>query len=79
MENNEVDLRVWNGEKVVALSMEIYVLTLHSDLLNQLENCYYLPAINKNIIYVSCLENFDFSFIITKKCLLYLFKWYIIC
>ncbi|KAI5411575.1 hypothetical protein KIW84_056585 [Lathyrus oleraceus] len=39
----EVDLRVGNGAKVVALAVGTYVLTLPSGLIIQLENCYYVP------------------------------------
>ena len=51
---DEVDLRVGNGAKVVALAVGTYVLTLPSGLLIQLENCYYVPAISRNIIFVTC-------------------------
>jgi len=64
----EVDLRVGNGAKVAALVVETYALTLPSGLLIQLENCYYVPAINQNIIYVSCLDKFGFLFTIKDKC-----------
>ena len=46
----EVDLRVGNGAKVYALAIGTYVLTLPSGLIIQLENCYYVPAISRNII-----------------------------
>ena len=64
----EVDLRVGNGAKVAALSVGTYVLTLPSGLIIQLENCYYVPAISRNIISVSCLDKFGFSFIIKNNC-----------
>lgn len=64
----EVDLRMDNGAKVVALPIITYVLTLPSSLIIQLENFYYVPAISRNIIFVSCLEKFGFSFIIKNNC-----------
>jgi hypothetical protein len=64
----EVDLRVGNGAKVAALAVGTYELTLPSGLIIQLENCYYVPAISRNIISVSCLDKFGFSFIIKNNC-----------
>ncbi|PNY11976.1 putative retrotransposon protein [Trifolium pratense] len=46
----EVDLRVDNGAKVVALVVGTYALTLAGSFIIQLENCYYVPAISRNII-----------------------------
>jgi hypothetical protein len=46
----EVDLRVGNGAKAAALVVGTYVLTLPSGLLLNLEKCYYIPAISRNII-----------------------------
>ena len=66
----EVDLRVGNGAKVVALAVGTYVLTLPSGLIIQLENCYYVPAISRNIIFISCSDKFGFSFIIKNNCCL---------
>ncbi|PNX85475.1 copia protein (gag-int-pol protein), partial [Trifolium pratense] len=64
----EVDLRVGNGAKVAALAVGTYDLTLPSGLIIQLLNCYYVPAISRNIISVSCLDKCGFSFIIKNKC-----------
>lgn len=60
--NGEVDLQVGNGAKVSSLAVGPYVLNLPSDLLIQLENCYYVSAISRNIIFVSCLDKFGFLF-----------------
>ena len=68
MAKGEVDLRVGNGAKVAALAVVTYVFTLPSDLIIQLEKKYYVPVISRNIISVSCLDNFDFSFIIKNNC-----------
>ncbi|WJX67634.1 hypothetical protein P8452_52084 [Trifolium repens] len=64
----EVDLRVGNGARVAALAVGTYDLALPSGLIIQLKNCYYVPAISRNIISVSCLDKFGFSFIIKNNC-----------
>jgi len=64
----EVDLRVGNGAKIAALAVGTYVLALPSALLIQLENCYYVPAISRNIIFVTWLDKSGFSFTIKDKC-----------
>ena len=46
LEKGEVDLRVSNGAKVVALAVGTCVLTLPSGLIIQLEKCYNVPAIS---------------------------------
>jgi len=68
MTHQEVDLQVGYGAKVVALAVGTFVLNLPSDLLIQLENCYYVPAISRNIIFISCLDKFGFLFTIKDKC-----------
>ena len=68
MAKGEVDLRVGYGAKVVALAVGTFVLTLPSGLIIQLENCYYVPAISRNIISIACLDKFGFSFIIKNNC-----------
>ena len=63
----KVDLRVGNGARVAALAIGTYALTLPSGLVLQLSNCYYVPIMSKNIIFVSCLDNDDFHFIIKNN------------
>ncbi|KAK8528242.1 hypothetical protein V6N12_074776 [Hibiscus sabdariffa] len=46
----DVDLRVGNGARVVALAVGTYVLSLPSRLVLNLENCYFVPSLTKNII-----------------------------
>ena len=65
---SEADLRVANGARVAAVAVGTYELTLPSGLVIELENCYYVPAINKNIISVSCLDKKGFWFVIKNKC-----------
>ena len=63
----EVDLRVGNGARVAVLAVGVYDLTLPSGLLFQLKNCYYVPAVSRNIISVSCLDVDGFHFIIKNN------------
>jgi hypothetical protein len=65
---DDVDLRVGNGAKVVALSIGTYSLSLPSGLVLELNNCYFVPALNKNIISASYLEDEGFEFVIKNKC-----------
>ena len=67
LEDGEVDLRVGNGAKVDALAVGTYEVTLPSGLLLVLNNCYYVPALNRNIISISCLDNEGFNFLIFDK------------
>ena len=63
----------WQWRKSYCLiAIGTYELTLPSGLVLNLENCYYVPTICRNIISVSCLEKKDFEFIITNnKCNIY--------
>lgn len=70
MAQGEVDLRVGNGAR--ALAVGTYELTLPSGLVLSLENYYYVLAMSRNIIYVSCLDKNGFEFIIrNNKCSIY--------
>ena len=70
----EVDLRVGNGARVTALAVWTYDLTLANGLILSLKIYYYAPAMSKNIIYVSYLDNNGFEFIIgNNKFSIYLF------
>ena len=63
----EVDLRVGNGARVAALVVGVYDFTLLSGIVFQLKNCYYVPAVSRNIISVSCLDVDGFHFIIKNN------------
>ncbi|KAK8681085.1 hypothetical protein V6N13_053492 [Hibiscus sabdariffa] len=63
----DVDLRVGNGARVAALAVGTYVLSLPSGLILNLENCYFVPSLTKNIIYVSCLDKIGFEIIIKNN------------
>ena len=68
----EFDLRVGNGTNVAAISVGTYELVLPSGLVLILNNCYYVPAMSRNIISVSCLDKSGFSFIIkNNSCSIY--------
>jgi hypothetical protein len=47
---DDVDLHVGNGAKVAALAVGTYSLLLPSGLVLEFNNCYFVPALNKNII-----------------------------
>jgi hypothetical protein len=57
----ELGVRVGNGAKVAVLAVGTYHLSLPSGLFLELNNCYCIPALSKNIISSSCLEQVDGS------------------
>ena len=63
----EVDQRVGNGARVATLAVGTYYLSLPSRLVLELDNCYYVPAMSRNIISISCLDMVGFSFIIKNN------------
>ncbi|KAK9018707.1 hypothetical protein V6N11_033754 [Hibiscus sabdariffa] len=63
----DVDLRVGNGARVAALAVGTYVLPLPSGLNLNLENCYFVPSLTKNMISVSCLDKIGFGIIIKNN------------
>ena len=68
----EVDLRVGNGARVAALAVGIYTLSLPSRLILDLKDCYFVLALTKNIISISCLDLVGFTIITkNKSCSLY--------
>ena len=62
-----MDLRVGNGARVVALAVEIYHLSFPLGLVLELDNCYYVLAMSRNIISISCLDMVRSSFIIKNN------------
>ena len=52
----EVDLRVGNGARVAAIAVGTYYLPLPSGHVLQLNNCYYVPVLTRNIISISRLD-----------------------
>ena len=53
-------MRVGNGARVVALAIGTYILTLPSGLILSSEDCYYVPALTKNIFSISSLNKKGF-------------------
>ena len=62
MENNEVMMCVGNGATISAQAVGFYTLHLPSGFTIELDNCYYVPAICKNIMSGSSLIRDGFSF-----------------
>jgi hypothetical protein len=69
----ELDVRVGNGAKVAVIVVGTYHLSLPSGLILKINNCYCIPALSKNIISSSCLEEVDgYKIVIKNKhCLIY--------
>jgi hypothetical protein len=63
----ELDVHVGNGAKVAAIVVGIFHLPLPSGLVLELNNCYCIPTLCKNIISSSCLEEIDGYEIIIKN------------
>jgi hypothetical protein len=63
----ELDVDVGNGAKVAAIVVGTFHLLLPSGLVLELNNCYCTPALCKNIISSSCLEEVDGYEIIIKN------------
>ena len=71
LEKGQVDLRVGNGARVAALAVGTFHLSLPSGLVLELKNCYYVPAISRNIIFIPCLDLEGFQFSIKKQVLFF--------
>ena len=63
---SEVDLRVGNGARVAAIEIGNYQITLPSGLSFDLVDCYFVPAMSRNIISVSRLDMDGFDFVINN-------------
>jgi hypothetical protein len=63
----ELDVRVSNGAKVAGIAVSTFHLPLPSGLILELNNCYYIPALCKNIISSLFLEEVDGYEIIIKN------------
>ena len=61
-----------NGARVAALAVGIYTLSLPSGFILDVKDCYFVPALTKNIISISCLDLVGFTIITkNKSCSLY--------
>jgi hypothetical protein len=56
---DELDVRVSNGAKVVAIAVGTYHLSLPLGLILELNNCYCISTLCKNIISSSCWNEVD--------------------
>ena len=56
----ESDLQIDNGARVAIVAIRTYVLNLPSRLCLNLDNCFYVSSLKKNIIFVSCLNKKGF-------------------
>jgi hypothetical protein len=64
-----LDVRVGNGAKVVAIAVVTFYLPLTLGLVLELNSCYCIPTLCKNIISSLCLEEVDsYEIIIKNKC-----------
>jgi hypothetical protein len=63
----EMDVCVGNGARVVVIVVSTYNLSLPSRLVLELNNCYCIPSLSKNIIPSSCLEEVDGYEIVIKN------------
>ena len=58
----EVDFRVGNKARVAALTVGTMQLQLPSRFIMELNNCYYVPSMSRNILSPSCLMRDGYSF-----------------
>jgi hypothetical protein len=63
----ELDVCAGNGAKVAAIVVGSFHLSLPLGIVLELNNCYCIPALCKNIISSSCLEEVDAHEIIIKN------------
>src|SRR4051812_4209887 len=70
----EVDICVENKARVAALAIGTMQLNLPSGLVMELDNCYYVPSLSRNIISASCLMRQGYEFIIKDNgCSIYIY------
>ena len=68
LNKGEVELRMENGARVVAIALGFVNLKLLFKDFISLEECHYVPCIVNNIISVSCLDKMGYTLIIKDKC-----------
>ena len=62
IERGEVDFCVGNNARVAALAVETMQLHLLSGFILELNNCYFVPSLSRNIVSPSCLMKDGYSF-----------------
>ena len=73
MAQGEIDIRVGNKARVVALEVGMMQLQLPSGFIMELNSCYYIPALSRNIISASCLMSQGYEFNLKDNgCLIFL-------
>jgi hypothetical protein len=63
VEGGEVDFRVGNNARVVVLTVGTMKLHLPSGFIMELNNCYFVPSLSRNILSPSCLIKDGYSFV----------------
>ena len=61
--SGEIDLRVGNGTPVAVLTVGTFVLELPSGHVLELNNCYYVSSLTRNIISLSMLTQCGYTFV----------------
>ena len=74
----EIDIRVGNKARVAALEVATMQLQLQlpSGFILELNNCYYIPALSRNIISASCLMSQGYEFNLKDNGCSF-FEWYV--
>ncbi|KAL8090283.1 hypothetical protein AgCh_039668 [Apium graveolens] len=67
LEKDEVILRMGNGARVAAISIGSFSLHMPTGKTIILNNCYYVPSIVRNIVFIPMLDLDAFSFIIKNN------------
>jgi hypothetical protein len=62
VEKGEVDFRMGNNARVAALNVETMQLHLPLGFILELNNCYFVPSLSRNIVSPSCLMKDGYSF-----------------
>jgi hypothetical protein len=62
VEKGEVDFRVGNNARVAAVNVGTMQLHLPSGFILELNNCYFVPSLSRNIVSPSCLMKDGYSF-----------------
>ena len=71
--SGEVDIRMENKSRVATLAIGTMQLNLPYGFVMDLDNCYYVPSLSRNIISASCLMRQGYEFIIKDNgCSIYL-------
>ncbi|KAL0289950.1 UNVERIFIED_CONTAM: hypothetical protein Scaly_2688000 [Sesamum calycinum] len=73
LSKDEVVLRLGDGKAVAAEAVGIINLVFSDRVRLELKDCYFVPSVIKNIIYIPLLDNVGFEFLINKNCF-YLMK-----